>query len=100
MVEQAATEDLFNSDYFFWVDAGSWRWGYETGRFITTIIIHFPTLPFSFWWCASSRVQNFKSFPVRGTEILIASSKSHEMFLSHLIYKSNVLAQAVLKYKP
>jgi len=26
MVEQATTEDMYHSDYFFWVDAGSWRW--------------------------------------------------------------------------
>ena len=29
MVEQVMTEDIFHSDYFFWVDAGSWRWGYR-----------------------------------------------------------------------
>jgi hypothetical protein len=27
MVKQAATEDMYHSDYFFWVDAGSWRCG-------------------------------------------------------------------------
>jgi len=25
MIERAAIEDLFQSEYFFWVDAGSWR---------------------------------------------------------------------------
>jgi hypothetical protein len=32
MVEQAAIEDLFHSEYFFWVDAGAWRYGHEDMR--------------------------------------------------------------------
>lgn len=59
MIERAAIEDLFQSEYFFWVDAGSWRMG-----------------PFANWPNSCKVRQLYGGNETQGEEIILASAFS------------------------